>query len=150
MNWPPTISVLENVSLDYRRWGQTKGFQKKARWILLKARNMHKELALTKVNGSPSKTGTADEGSWVVFTNNLGLETRATMLRLTQHAVVFEIYSPATVLRMSQILEDFKLYIGEAVAYAGRAIVSNVVSTGAVLVAEVTLGEAWVNTEILA
>src|SRR5437868_9353873 len=111
---------------------------------------MHRELVLNKVNGSPIKTGMADEGSWVVFVNNLGLETRASLLRLTQHAVVFEIYSPAALVRMSEVLGDFKVFIRDALAYSGRAVVSNLVNTGSMLVCEVTLGEAWVNTEILA
>jgi extracellular factor (EF) 3-hydroxypalmitic acid methyl ester biosynthesis protein len=111
---------------------------------------MHREIVLTRVNGSPVNTGTADEGSWVVFANNLGLETRASLLRLTQHAVIFEIYSPSALVRMSEVLADFKVFIRDSLAYNGRAVVSNLVNTGSMLVCEVTLGEAWVNTEVIA
>src|SRR4051812_38027431 len=88
--------------------------------------------------------------SWVVFSNSANLESRATVVRLTQHAVIFEVYSPTVVVRTSEVLEDFKVYIRDAIAYAGRGVVSNLVNTGSMLLCEVTLGDAWVNTEIVA
>ena len=69
------------------------------------------------------------------------MEIRAALVRLSHYLVVFEIYNPALVLQMSEVLGGFKVIINERTIYAGRAIVSNVVNTGTVILCEAKLEE---------
>jgi extracellular factor (EF) 3-hydroxypalmitic acid methyl ester biosynthesis protein len=77
--------------------------------------------------------------------NSQGLEIQATLLRLTRHLVGFEVYSPHVVLRMSEVLSEFRLMVGDRPVYAGRAVVSNVINTGSIMVCEATLEDSWVD-----
>jgi extracellular factor (EF) 3-hydroxypalmitic acid methyl ester biosynthesis protein len=61
--------------------------------------------------------------SWVVFQNSQAIEIRATLLRLTRFVVVFELYSPNTVLRASEVLTDLRIVYQDRTVYSGRAVV---------------------------
>ena len=76
-----------------------------------------------------------------------GLEVRATLLRFTRYLAVFEIYTPAVILRMSEVLTDFKIVLNDCIIYSGRAVVSNLINVGETLVCEATLDEHWVNLQ---
>ncbi|MDB6034397.1 MAG: methyltransferase domain protein [Verrucomicrobiales bacterium] len=91
---------------------------------------------------------TDETTSWAVFQNAQGLETRASIVRLTKHSVIFELYSPMALVRVSEVLSEFKIYLHDRPAYYGRAVVSNLVNTGSVLVCEVTLGDFWMESGI--
>jgi extracellular factor (EF) 3-hydroxypalmitic acid methyl ester biosynthesis protein len=80
--------------------------------------------------------------SLVVCQNNQGLTIHASLLRLTRYLAVFEIYNPSLVLRMSEVLSDFKIIIQDHVVYSGQALVSNLVSASTVIICEVKLDEA--------
>jgi extracellular factor (EF) 3-hydroxypalmitic acid methyl ester biosynthesis protein len=84
----------------------------------------------------------AVKDSLVICQNGQGVEIRAALLRLTRYLAVFEIYSPEVVLRMSEVLSDFRILINDQVVYSGQALVSNLVNAGAVVVCEVKLDEA--------
>jgi extracellular factor (EF) 3-hydroxypalmitic acid methyl ester biosynthesis protein len=77
--------------------------------------------------------------------NNQGIEMQATVLRLSRYQVVFEIYSPSAVLRMSEVLTDFKVSIAGRAVYYGRAVITSLVNAGTVLVCEVKLEDSWVD-----
>jgi extracellular factor (EF) 3-hydroxypalmitic acid methyl ester biosynthesis protein len=77
----------------------------------------------------------------VVCHNNQGVEVRASLLRLTRYRAVVEIYNPVLVVRLSEVLTDFKIIIRDRAIYSGRAVVSNLVNTGTVLVCETKLDE---------
>ena len=47
-------------------------------------------------------------------------------------------------------MEDFKIRVGDQIAYRGRAVVSGMVNTGILLVCEVTLSDAWLELSLLA
>jgi extracellular factor (EF) 3-hydroxypalmitic acid methyl ester biosynthesis protein len=79
--------------------------------------------------------------SLVICQNNQGVEIRASLLRLTRYVAAFEIYNPALVLRMSEVLGGFKIIINDRTIYSGRAVVSNLVNTGTVIVCEAKLDE---------
>jgi extracellular factor (EF) 3-hydroxypalmitic acid methyl ester biosynthesis protein len=79
------------------------------------------------------------------FQNSQGLELQATLLKLRQFQAAFEIYSPAGVLRMSEVLDNFKIVMQEEVVYSGRAVVNNLIQLNSVLVCEATLDESSVN-----
>ena len=79
--------------------------------------------------------------SLVVCQNSSGLEVRGTPVRLTRFAAVFEIYSPDSDLRLSEVLEKFQITFQGETIYSGRATVSNLVNDGQVLVCEAALDE---------
>jgi extracellular factor (EF) 3-hydroxypalmitic acid methyl ester biosynthesis protein len=79
--------------------------------------------------------------SLVVCQNSSGLELRGTPVRLTRFAAVFEIYSPDSDLRLSEVLEKFQITFQGETIYSGRATVSNLVNDGQVLVCEAALDE---------
>jgi len=87
--------------------------------------------------------------SLVVFQSAQGLEWRASLSRLTRHQVAFEVYSPNGVLRLSEVLNDFKIVLNDRTLYSGRAVLSNQVNGGLSLVCEATLSEeSWTDLEL--
>jgi extracellular factor (EF) 3-hydroxypalmitic acid methyl ester biosynthesis protein len=89
--------------------------------------------------------------SLVVCRNSQGLEIRGSLLRLTRFAVVFEIYSPTIVLRLSEVLSEFQIIVQDRRLYSGRAVIGNLVNAGPTTVCEATLDESsWTDVEIAA
>src|SRR5438874_9688961 len=80
--------------------------------------------------------------SLVSCQNSQGVGLRATLLKLTRFQVSFEVYSPPGTLRMSEVLSDFRILIQGQPVYSGRAVVSNLINLGSVVVCEATLDEA--------
>ncbi|MFN7139515.1 MAG: hypothetical protein ACK4UN_09260, partial [Limisphaerales bacterium] len=99
---------------------------------------------------TPVKTQIVERNTFILCRNSQGLEIRATPLRMTRYLVVFEVYNPYSILQLSEVLQEFKIVMNERVVYSGRAIVSNLVNTGVVLVCEATLDESWVDVDIFA
>ena len=89
-----------------------------------------------------------ERDSFILARNSQGLEVRAGVLRLTRYLVVFEVYNPYSILQLSEVLSDFKIIINDRVMYAGRAVISNVVNTGIMLICEATLDESWVEVDL--
>jgi extracellular factor (EF) 3-hydroxypalmitic acid methyl ester biosynthesis protein len=78
-----------------------------------------------------------------------GLDLRANLLHLTRFKAVFEVYSPVSVLRMSEVLEGFNILTYDQPVYSGRAVVSNLINAGSVLICEVSLQEGWHDVELM-
>src|SRR2546428_9118199 len=91
---------------------------------------------------------TKDLDSVVAFQTSQGLDIRATPLRLTRYVAVFEVYTPNLVLRMSEVLTDFKIIIKDRPVYAGRAVISSLVNAGTLLVCEVNLEDSWLDAAL--
>ena len=85
--------------------------------------------------------------SLVTFRTSQGVEARASVLTLTRHAAAFEVYSAETVIKVSEALDDFKIFINEQPAYFGRAVVCNVVNTGSAMVCSVALDDFCFDVE---
>ena len=86
--------------------------------------------------------------SLIVCQSSQGLELRATVLRLTRHLAVFEIYNPTLVLRVSEVLNEFRLVLRDRTVYSGRAVIQSLISTGLVTVCQVGLEEnSWTDVE---
>ena len=82
--------------------------------------------------------------SLVVCRNNHGLEVRGKLVKLARFEVAFEIFSPDSDLRFSEILGDFKIIFHEHAIYAGRATVNNLMTVGQTTVCSATLEEgSW-------
>jgi extracellular factor (EF) 3-hydroxypalmitic acid methyl ester biosynthesis protein len=83
----------------------------------------------------------------VVFSTD-GLTLRGMPLRVTRHAIVFELYHAHVTPQLSEILDPFKLILQERTIYSGKAVISNVVNAGAKMVCEVTLNSgSWTEVE---
>ena len=90
----------------------------------------------------------AEEESLVLCVNSEGLELRATPIRLTRHLVVFEVYNPYSILQLSEVLQEFQIFINHRPVYSGRAVVSNLVNTGIFLVCEASLDDGWLDVDL--
>src|SRR5215471_57240 len=97
-----------------------------------------------EVPAAPTELG----ASLVSCENSQGLEIRAGVLRLTRHMVVFEIYAPFPILRLSEALNNFRILLGERTVYVGRAVVTNVVNAGALALCEATLEDSWLDVDL--
>ena len=91
---------------------------------------------------------TPTRDTFVLCRNTQAAEIRAGLVRLTRYAAVLEVYNPYSILQLSEVLSDFKIYMGERLVYSGRAVVSNLVNTGLLLVCEVSLDEAWIEVDL--
>lgn len=77
--------------------------------------------------------------SIITFRNSQGQESRGTLLKLTRHKVVMEVYNPYSIVQLSEVLANLKIVRGESVIYNGRAVVASLVNTGLMLVVSATL-----------
>ena len=84
----------------------------------------------------------ADE-SVLIFKNTSGVECRGTLMSVTQHLAVFEVYNPYSIVQLSEVLSELQIRRGERVVYAGKAVVSNLVNTGLMLIVSATLVDDW-------
>src|ERR1051325_2714213 len=81
--------------------------------------------------------------------NSQGVELRGNVLKLLRHATAFEVYDPRLVLRLSEVLTDFKIHAHERTLYLGRAVVSNVLNTGTTIVCEVNrAASGWLDVAL--
>lgn len=90
----------------------------------------------------------SDRDTIISCRNSQGAEIQATPVRLNRFAVVFEVYNPYSILQLSEVLLDFRISIGERLLYSGRAVVSNIVNAGIMLVCEAALEEAWLDVDL--
>ena len=79
----------------------------------------------------------------LVFTNSQGIEARGTLLKLSRTTIVFEVYNPYSIVQLSEVLHELKIFRGEQPVYQGKAVVSNLMNTGLMLVVSATLVESW-------
>lgn len=77
--------------------------------------------------------------SIITFRNSQGQESRGTLLKLTRHKVVMEVYNPYSIVQLSEVLANLKIMRGDAVIYNGRAVVASLVNTGLMLIVSATL-----------
>src|SRR5438132_11177554 len=99
----------------------------------------------------PTSTTTAQSEtteSLVSCQNSHGLELHATLLKLSRFQITFEVYSPTGTLRLSEVLSDFRILIQGQPTYSGRAVVSNLINLGSVVVCEATLDEACLDLTV--
>ncbi|MEO0018157.1 MAG: hypothetical protein RLZZ522_1440, partial [Verrucomicrobiota bacterium] len=91
------------------------------------------------------------ESSQSVITcrNSQGIELTANLLRIKRYSVVFEVYNPYSILQLSEVLSDFRIMASRRLLYHGKAVVSNLLNTGIVLVSEAMLDEGWVEVDFL-
>jgi extracellular factor (EF) 3-hydroxypalmitic acid methyl ester biosynthesis protein len=86
----------------------------------------------------------------VKFKTSQGLELNGIPQRLSRNQVVFELYAPEPVLRMSEVLGGFSVLLDQRPLYAGRAVVTSLIQSGARMVCEARLEDTWIEDGILA
>lgn len=78
-----------------------------------------------------------------------GTELTANLLRVMRYSVVFEVYNPYSILQLSEVLADFRIMSSRRLLFHGKAVVSNLLNTGLVLVCEAMLDDGWVEVDFL-
>ncbi len=86
---------------------------------------------------------------YISCSNSKGTLVRGTLMHLSGQSVVFEVYNPFSLLQLSEVLGSFEIHLNERTIYSGRAVVSSLVNTGIILVAQVTLVDPWNDLDIL-
>lgn len=81
--------------------------------------------------------------SLVLFRNSRGLPGRGTLLHLTRHSVAIEVYNPYSIVQLSEVLHDVRILRQDRPIYQGRAVVTTLVPTGALLIVSATLVDPW-------
>lgn len=89
------------------------------------------------------KNGVLGLESFVLFRNSQGEDGRGTLIHITRNHAVFEVYNPYSIVQLSEVLQDLRIFRGERAIYAGRAVVSTLVPTGLMLIVSVTLMDPW-------
>lgn len=79
----------------------------------------------------------------IVFRNSQGLQARGSLLKLSRTMLIFEVYNPYSIVQLSEVLEDMEIRSGERIVYNGRAVVTNLVNTGLMLIVSARLVDAW-------
>jgi extracellular factor (EF) 3-hydroxypalmitic acid methyl ester biosynthesis protein len=87
--------------------------------------------------------------SVITCRNSQGTELTANLLRIKRYSVVFEVYNPYSILQLSEVLSEFRIMASRRLLYNGKAVVSNLLNTGIVLVCEAMLDEGWVEVDFL-
>ena len=81
--------------------------------------------------------------SHITFRNSQGESARGTLLKLERTTVVFEVYNPYSIVQLSEVLSNLTIRRGESPIYNGRAVVSNLVNTGLMLILSATFLDPW-------
>lgn len=81
--------------------------------------------------------------SLVLFRNSQGVEARGTLVHITRNIVVFEVYNPYSIVQLSEVLQDLRILRGERTIYNGRAVVSNLLPTGLMVICSAALVDPW-------
>ena len=88
--------------------------------------------------------------SLISFQSSQGYEGRGTPLKINRFATVFELCSPATFLRTSEVLPDFQIVLRDRAIYAGKAVVKTLINTGPLTICEASLGDGWIDVDLSA
>lgn len=83
----------------------------------------------------------------VVFQNSQGDTSRGTLVSMGRNLVIFEVYNPYSIVQLSEVLQNLRLTRRGQTIYQGRAMVSNLVSTGLMLIVSAALVDPWSDLE---
>jgi extracellular factor (EF) 3-hydroxypalmitic acid methyl ester biosynthesis protein len=78
-----------------------------------------------------------------------GLELRASLIHLSRHKVVFEVYHTHLGLRTSEVLNNVRILLGDTPVFSGRAVIKSLINTGTIMVVEGELSEGWMDFDVL-
>ena len=105
---------------------------------------------LKEIARSESASGSTEvKDRQVTFRTVEGLELRGAPVHVNRHAVVFDLYNPVVVPRLSEVLSEFEIALRDRTVYSGRAIVRGVVDAANAATCEVKLDEAgWRDVDL--
>lgn len=86
----------------------------------------------------------------VVCETSQGIEIHGTLVRLTCHVVSFEIHNVSDTLQISEVLANLKILSRSQTIYSGRAVVTNLVDAGPVVLCQANLQDDWSGVSISA
>lgn len=84
-----------------------------------------------------------ENGEFITFKNSQGISARGTLLKVSQNQIVFETYNPYSIVQLSEVLNNVAICRFDETIYVGKAIVTNLINTGLLLIVSVTLVEQW-------
>ena len=79
----------------------------------------------------------------ISFKNSQGLKAKGTLLKLSQNYIVFEVYNPYSIVQLSETLSELIITRTGKEIYNGKAVVTNIVNTGIILIVSATLSDAY-------
>ena len=82
-----------------------------------------------------------------MFKNSRGAEIKGTLRRATPFCILFEIYASEDAPALSDVFPDCQVFLGNRLAYSGRAVVRNVVDLGTGFLCEARLDEPLEKTQ---
>lgn len=89
------------------------------------------------------KVGFTDN-EFITFKNSQGISARGVLLKSSQNHIVFETYNPYSVVQLSEVLDNVKICRFRETVYVGKAVVSNLINTGLLLIVSATLVDPWI------
>ncbi len=81
--------------------------------------------------------------NYIETTTPKAVPFRANILRLNPRAIVCEIFAPKLDLQVGDVLTNCKIVLGSPSYFIGKAVVTELVNTGILLVAELALEKEW-------
>lgn len=88
--------------------------------------------------------------AFVVWRHESGVESRVPLSRLSRDRIVFDLAEPVCSLRTSQVIEDVQVICGDRQAYAGRAVVAQLIDLGTHTVCQLALAEPGLSRSAIA
>ena len=86
--------------------------------------------------------------SVITFQSSQGFELRASLMSVSRYQIAFELYHPSEVLRLSEVLSEFRIVMNDRPIYSGRAVISNLIHGGITTVCDAALEEgSWMDVE---
>jgi extracellular factor (EF) 3-hydroxypalmitic acid methyl ester biosynthesis protein len=79
----------------------------------------------------------------ITFRNSQGIQARGSLLKLSRTTLIVEVYNPYSIVQLSEVLNDVEIRSGDRVIYKGRAVVTNLVNTGLMLIVSARLVDTW-------
>lgn len=86
---------------------------------------------------------TTEIGEFITFKNSQGISARGTLLKISQNHIVFETYNPYSIVQLSEVLNSVSICRFSETVYVGKAVVSNLINTGLLLIVSATLVDPW-------
>lgn len=81
--------------------------------------------------------------SIVAFDNSQGDNVQGTLVRLDRNSCVLEVYNPYSIVQLSEVLNNVRIRRGDRNVYTGRAVVTNLVNTGIMVMVSASLVDPW-------
>ena len=81
--------------------------------------------------------------SIVAFDNSQGASVQGTLVRLDRNSCVLEVYNPYSIVQLSEVLSNVRIRRGDRNVYTGRAVVTNLVNTGIMVMVSASLVDPW-------